>query len=59
VKGIFGIGDTGDWAGQKSLQGLKPIDVIGFIGTTEVEPCYKTSEWAGHPPEGLEISRSV
>jgi hypothetical protein len=22
-------------------QGLKPIDFIGFIGTTEVVPCYK------------------
>jgi hypothetical protein len=25
-------------------QGLKPVDFIGFIGTTEVVPCYKT--WA-------------
>ena len=25
-------------------QGLKPIDFIGFIGTTEVVPCYKASE---------------
>jgi hypothetical protein len=24
-------------------QGLKPIDFIDFIGTTEVVPCYKTS----------------
>jgi hypothetical protein len=24
-------------------QGLKPIDFIGFIGTTEVVPCYKAS----------------
>jgi hypothetical protein len=27
------------------LQGLKPnVDLIGFIGTTEVMPCYKASE---------------
>jgi hypothetical protein len=27
------------------LQGLKPgIDLIGFIGTTEVVPCYKALE---------------
>jgi hypothetical protein len=25
------------------LQGLNPIDFIGFIGTTEVVPCYKIS----------------
>ena len=24
-------------------QGLNPIDFIGFIGTTEVVHCYKTS----------------
>ncbi|MGA2850164.1 MAG: hypothetical protein ABSE46_14300 [Terracidiphilus sp.] len=29
---------------HQPLQGLKPdIDFIGFIGTTEVVPCYKTS----------------
>src|ERR1039458_3024279 len=26
---------------NKLPQGLKPIDFIGFIGTTEVVPCYK------------------
>jgi hypothetical protein len=27
------------------LQGLKPgVDLIGFIGTTEVVPCYKAFE---------------
>ena len=29
---------------QKHPQGLKPIDFIGFIGTTEVVPCYKAPE---------------
>jgi hypothetical protein len=28
---------------HQPLQGLKPdVDFIGFIGTTEVVPCYKT-----------------
>jgi len=28
------------------LQGLKPdVDLIGFIGTTEVMPCYKASKF--------------
>ena len=32
------------YQGPQSIpQGLKPIDFIGFIGTTEVVPCYKTS----------------
>jgi hypothetical protein len=31
--------------GSRSIpQGLKPIEFIGFIGTTEVVPCYKASE---------------
>jgi hypothetical protein len=29
-----------DWP-NRVQQGLKPIDFIGFIGTTEVVPCYK------------------
>jgi len=33
------------------MQGLKPdIDLIGFIGTTEVMPCYRASE-GGFPSE--------
>jgi hypothetical protein len=24
-------------------QGLKPVDFVGFIGTTEVVPCYKAT----------------
>jgi hypothetical protein len=34
-----------DKAGSKqagNAQGLKPVDVIGFIGMIEVMPCYKT-----------------
>jgi hypothetical protein len=30
-----------------TLQGLKPADFIGFIGTTEVMPCYRTSTQGG------------
>jgi hypothetical protein len=28
-------------------QGLKPIDFIGFIGTTEVVPCYNKAPELG------------
>jgi hypothetical protein len=33
-------------------QGLKPIDFIGFIGTTEVVPCYKAPELGVFPQHG-------
>jgi hypothetical protein len=38
-----GLIPRGKWH-EGLQQGLKPIDFIGLIGTTEVVPCYKT--WA-------------
>jgi hypothetical protein len=42
----------GQWP-QDIRQGLKPIDFIGLIGTTEVVPCYKASA-GGVVPQPVE-----
>jgi hypothetical protein len=34
--------DKADLRQRQRAQGLKPIDSIALIGTTEVVPCYKT-----------------
>ncbi len=36
------LDSRGGWH-ESIPQGLKPIDFIGVIGTTEVVPCYKTA----------------
>ncbi len=51
--------ESATFVDERGAQGLKPIDLIGFIGTTEVVPCYKapfeSSVYSGRrtemPPE--------
>jgi hypothetical protein len=44
---------------QRALAGLKPIDFIGFIGTTEVVPCYKALKPSSSKTQGAVNSSSA